>query len=162
LPFFFGDKYTIYKYSGDPRARLNLTDENIFDIAGNDYELLMDSIGSANRYVGKDGLYHYDLCKAKSNMFINNLTTTRQIITTTTTNTMMTTTYGDGDDEPGCTRDNAESWPFYVFIGAQFCLSLGIAPLFSLGISYLCDNLDEKFHALYTGNQSFLLLFCFQ
>jgi hypothetical protein len=30
-------------------------------------------------------------------------------------------------------------------------MSWGIAPLFSLGITYLTENTEEKYHAFYTG-----------
>lgn len=50
-----------------------------------------------------------------------------------------------------CQRDLTNSWSYYVFITGQLSMSLGVAPLFSLGLTYLCDNLDERAHALYTG-----------
>lgn len=50
-----------------------------------------------------------------------------------------------------CIGDASNSWPYYLFILGQLCMSVGIAPLFSLGIVFLCDNLDESKHALYTG-----------
>lgn len=39
-----------------------------------------------------------------------------------------------------------------MFIIGQLLMSLGTAPLFSHGITYLCDNLEERSHALFTGN----------
>jgi hypothetical protein len=159
MPFFFGDKYTIYKYGSNPRGR-NLTDEQHNSILYDGIKGASLRDAAANRYIGKDGLYHYDLCKAKSGtgnvtLWPLNLTTTSPFISAANAAAaakLLTTT---SDGELACTRENAESWPFYVFIAAQFCLSLGIAPLFSLGISYLCDNLDEKFHAFYTGKLFF-------
>jgi hypothetical protein len=38
-----------------------------------------------------------------------------------------------------------------MFIAGQLLMSLGTAPLFSLGITYLCDNIEERSHALFTG-----------
>ena len=44
-------------------------------------------------------------------------------------------------------------WSYYVFIAGQLAMSLGVSPLFTLGLTYLCDNLEERSHALYTGIQ---------
>lgn len=54
--------------------------------------------------------------------------------------------------QDSCERSLENTWPFNVFILAQLLMSLGFAPQFSLGITYLCDNLDEDMHALYTGD----------
>lgn len=50
-----------------------------------------------------------------------------------------------------CTASNDNMWSYYVFITGQLAMSLGVSPLFSLGLTYLCDNLEERSHALYTG-----------
>ena len=42
-------------------------------------------------------------------------------------------------------------WPYYLFIMGQLLMSWGSAPLFSLGITYLCDNSNENRHAIFTG-----------
>jgi MFS family permease len=52
-----------------------------------------------------------------------------------------------------CTRDNTNLWSYYVFITGQLAMSLGVSPLFSLGLTYLCDNVEERSHALYTGKK---------
>ena len=56
------------------------------------------------------------------------------------------------NSQNSCERSLENTWPFNVFIFAQLLMSIGFAPQFSLGITYLCDNLDENMHALYTGN----------
>ena len=51
-----------------------------------------------------------------------------------------------------CSRDLSNNMPFAIFIISQLLMSFGASPLFPLGITFLCDNLDEKLHALYTSN----------
>lgn len=46
--------------------------------------------------------------------------------------------------------DNTD-WMYGLFILAQFVMSWGVAPQFSLGISFITDNSEEKYHAIYTG-----------
>ena len=53
----------------------------------------------------------------------------------------------------GCTR-NGGTWPFFVFILSQVLMSIGSAPIFPLGTTYMCDNVPERYHAVYTGNSS--------
>lgn len=47
--------------------------------------------------------------------------------------------------------NSAVAWTYPMFIIAQLFMSIGSAPLFSLGITYLTDNVEEKRHALFTG-----------
>lgn len=59
-----------------------------------------------------------------------------------------------------CNRTtSAVSWTYAMFIIAQLFMSIGSAPLFSLGITYLTDNIEERKHAFYTGICSYLFLF---
>jgi hypothetical protein len=81
----------------------------------------------------------YDICRPNSTNVTNLLTQYN------------TTTGAIVSDQNSCERSLENTWPFNVFIFAQLLMSLGFAPQFSLGITYLCDNLDENMHALYTG-----------
>lgn len=49
------------------------------------------------------------------------------------------------------TQSSAVAWTYSMFIIAQLFMSIGSAPLFSLGITYLTDNIEERKHAFYTG-----------
>ncbi|RMZ99220.1 solute carrier organic anion transporter family member 3A1-like [Brachionus plicatilis] len=55
-----------------------------------------------------------------------------------------------------CTRDLSNDVPYAIFIISQMVMSFGSAPLFPLGVTFLCDNLDERLHAMYTGNAYYL------
>jgi MFS family permease len=85
------------------------------------------------------------LCLVQSNTngnveFVSNETTILFLTTTTTPTSTIS-----------CHRDFSYTWPFYVFIASQLLMSIGVAPLFSLGTTYLCDNSEERLHAFYTG-----------
>ena len=103
----------------------------------------------------------YDYC------FINNTNyDTTTLMSTTTTATASTTTSTITDKSTtisisvapnatsnSCSRENGSAqWPYYIFIIGQLLMSLGSSPVFALGITYLCDNLEEHLHAFYTGN----------
>lgn len=79
-------------------------------------------------------------------------TTTTSLHTTTTTSQQTLTTTSIKNE---CSRDFSKTWPYVVFIIGQLFMSVGSAPLFSLGVTYLCDNLEERSHPLYTGNLNF-------
>ena len=96
---------------------------------GPKYKILMEDTSSNSSM----SIYEkYDLCR-------------------TFTNVSNSTTENSGNSELNCERNLSDSWPYYVFIAGQLLMSLGVAPTFSLGITYLCDNLEERSHALYTG-----------
>ncbi|CAF0877402.1 unnamed protein product [Brachionus calyciflorus] len=79
-------------------------------------------------------------------------TTTISITSTTSSSTSVSTTSNFEKNKEQCSRDFSKTWPYAVFIIGQLFMSVGSAPLFSLGVTYLCDNLDERSHALYTEN----------
>lgn len=81
---------------------------------------------------------------------VSDQTTENYNLTTITTTSQPHLTTSN-PDSLSCQRDLANTWPYYVFIGGQLLMSLGVAPHFSLGITYLCDNLEERSHAFYTG-----------
>lgn len=53
--------------------------------------------------------------------------------------------------ELNCERTLSDSWPYYAFIAGQLLMSFGVAPTFSLGVTYICDNSEERSHALFTS-----------
>ena len=57
-----------------------------------------------------------------------------------------------------CVKQSSKDWTFYVFIIGQLLMSWGIAPLFPLGITYLCDNLADRIESqsVYTGFCQFI------
>lgn len=73
-------------------------------------------------------------------------------ISTTTTTTMNTA-------KTNCVRNLSDEWPYYMFILGQLLMSWGISPLFSLGITYLTENTEEKYHAIYTGKDKLYFLY---
>ncbi len=83
----------------------------------------------------------YDACKP---IIINN-----NVKSTTSTNSYLTSIKTLNNTQP-CSKIS-EDWPYYIFIAGQLLMSWGIAPLFSLGITYLTENTEEKYHAFYTG-----------
>ena len=76
------------------------------------------------------------------------ITSLLQNLSSTNTPVQSTTTTSPSSS---CNRDGKATWPYYVFILGQLFMSLGSSPIFSLGITYLCDNLEERLHAFYTG-----------
>jgi hypothetical protein len=79
---------------------------------------------------------NYDLCMIGNSSYSNLLSTRVQ-----------------NDTINECSTNNDSMWSYYVFIAGQLAMSLGVSPLFTLGLTYLCDNLEERSHALYTGIQ---------
>jgi solute carrier organic anion transporter family, member 4A len=77
---------------------------------------------------------NYDLCMIGNSSYSNLLSTRVQ-----------------NDTINECSTNNDSMWSYYVFIAGQLAMSLGVSPLFTLGLTYLCDNLEERSHALYTG-----------
>ena len=69
-----------------------------------------------------------------------------------TNSSIITTRYNN--DTIACLNSNDNTWTYYIFIIGQLAMSLGVSPLFSLGLTYLCDNIEERSQALYTGNTS--------
>ena len=82
----------------------------------------------------------YDTCKINNQITKSTTTTTMNLVTTTAAMNIT------------CDRNISDEWPYYLFIIGQLLMSWGIAPLFSLGITYLTENSEEKYHAVYTGN----------
>jgi hypothetical protein len=46
---------------------------------------------------------------------------------------------------------SSKNWAITIFVIAQLIMSWGIAPHFSLGITFITDNTEEQYHAMYTG-----------
>lgn len=42
----------------------------------------------------------------------------------------------------------------YVFFGAQLIMGIGAAPLYTLGITFLDENVSHQMQPFYTGNQT--------
>jgi len=123
LPYFFGSRYSI---NNSPQTQASF-------------------LNSSSSLLNTSGLV--DLCKSKEvlplpvDSFNLNISQTREA--TISEDELMNST---------CYRSLvAGQWPIYAFIGGQLLMSWGIAPLFPLGITYICDNLDEHRHSVYTG-----------
>jgi MFS family permease len=133
FPYFFSTRYSIVSIGISSSSSLN---DNSFN--------------SSNWY------NNVDICEYSDN--ITNFTTTIAPSTVSSFNqTGLFTTSSPASSTDAaaqtayCIRDASNSWQYYLFIVGQCFMSIGIAPLFSLGVVYLCDNLDESKHALYTG-----------
>lgn len=137
FPYFFSPKYTV-SMMNNPHTTMYSRDNN------------SDMFDST-----------VDMCKFRNATTAAATTTTLLMSTglftttphdnnlTTTTLSALTTTQGSTDTP--CVQDTDVSWTLAMFIIAQLFMSLGSAPLFSLGITYLCDNVEERKHASYTG-----------
>lgn len=131
FPYFFSPKYTVHV----------LNNPNTTTFSRDNQSDMFDST--------------VDMCKYRNVTVTAALSTTTSVIstiTTTTTNALnyLTTTYDDGTGI-ACNRGSSVSWTYVMFILAQLFMSIGSAPLFSLGITYLTDNIEERKHASYTG-----------
>lgn len=131
LPYFFSPKYTV-SLVNNPHTTMYSRDNN------------SDMFDST-----------VDMCKFRNvttSLVMTTLFTTTgdHLITDNATNFLTTTPAPDLAHTP-CDRDTDVSWTYAMFIIAQLFMSLGSAPLFSLGITYLCDNVEERKHATYTG-----------
>lgn len=53
----------------------------------------------------------------------------------------------------GAPRARAEdySWTVYLFILAQLLHGVGAAPLFTLGVTYIDENVSKKMSSIYLG-----------
>lgn len=119
----------------------------------------------ADKYVIQ-GYNSPDLNKNKTDLFtdniefckIKNTTSLLSIINNHTNQTNSTNV--DSQASITCNRDFANMWPYYTFICGQLFMSIGSAPLFSLGVTYLCDNLEERLHAFYTGKNTLFFRYC--
>lgn len=134
LPYFLGEKYVIKGYNP---TNLNSS--------------------SSQLTVQDQQLNNIEVCKIKPQQ-IKQTTSTRVILTENSsivfnwTDLSLNSSSSENSQDPlSCNRDFANQWPYYVFIIGQLFMSIGAAPLFSLGITYLCDNLEERKHASYTG-----------
>lgn len=87
----------------------------------------------------------FDTCKSNLNNSLLKSTTASSIVNSTILKTPQT------NSTITCNRDISDEWPYFLFILGQLLMSWGIAPLFSLGITYLTDNSEEKYHAVFTG-----------
>jgi len=123
LPYFFGSRYSL---NNSPQAQASF-------------------LNSSSSLLNTSGLV--DLCKSKEVLPLPvdslNLNISLNREATISEDELMNST---------CYRSLvAGQWPIYAFIGGQLLMSWGIAPLFPLGITYICDNLDEHRHSMYTG-----------
>jgi len=127
LPYFFGARYSLINLSQPQTVSMTQTSSLVND----------------------SGII--DLCKSK-NIFEFKNTSSVNLNSSMTRDTKETSVLNDEFMNSTCYRSLVESqWPIYAFIGGQLLMSWGIAPLFPLGITYVCDNLDENRHSIYTG-----------
>jgi hypothetical protein len=126
FPYFIGNKYFIVSIPSDDSVYLN---SNKTDI-------------------------NVDVCKSPIVLNSSNLSSSLNIFDHVHEQNLTTSEIIDDATNPLCKRNLAYSWEYYMFVLGQLLMSIGTAPLFSLGIVFLCDNLDESKHALYTGKKS--------
>ena len=134
FPYFFSPKYTISSPSSvNTRTRAKLISNITNTTTAGDTTVLPYSNIEICVFQ-----YIYKNWTSTSTASWHNLSTSTQSI--------------ESQEGVNCVRDiSNSSWPYYTFILGQLLMSIGIAPLFSLGIVFMCDNLDESKHALYTG-----------
>ena len=61
------------------------------------------------------------------------------------------------EKKPDCSVDNPETWALALFIIAQFIIGIGTAPIYTLGPTYLYDNVKSHIYSIYAGKNSVYL-----
>jgi hypothetical protein len=154
FPYFFTNKYKIDQFSSNTNG---LNSDNPNDIC-KIHRNITDNLVTTSKMISSV-ITTIDL-ESNSSFAVENLTSLSTIIATTTTTTKTITTMNTNQTaqiDKRCQREFANTWPYYLFILAQLFMSLGTAPIFSLGITYICDNLRETYHAFCTGIYSFCI-----
>jgi hypothetical protein len=140
FPYFFSTRYSI--------VAIGSTNNNNNNNYNNNFN------GSSSS--AADAFSNVDICELvryNESNFTTTTTTTIIGYNQTTPVGPLSSTVSTAAENAYCIRDASNSWQYYMFILGQLLMSVGIAPLFSLGVVFLCDNLDESKHALYTGNK---------
>lgn len=143
FPFFFGGKYVVKMMSTGLTSPVNI---------GN-------SSGSANLTIKTES--NVDMCKINSttlsSYLLSTSTSARSLLSDSTIGSMTTFSTTNffnltsNETSTTCNRNVSTSWTYFLFIIAQLFMSMGSAPLFALGVTYLCDNTPERRHPLFTG-----------
>jgi MFS family permease len=146
FPYFFTNRYNIDRFLSNTNGLSSDNPHEICRIHTNttDFPTTTSnpiSFVTSNIYLGSNNSY-----SVESFSFLST------IITETATTTYKNQT---AQIDKKCQRDFANTWPYYIFILAQLFMSLGTSPIFSLGITYICDNLRETYHAFCTGKYCF-------
>jgi MFS family permease len=165
LPFFISPKYEIKQYSSNRNnddngnALVSLKNETIID----PFFIYDNETGN---FTDQSDKVPYQLCSFDTIYVYNddnpNKTTSlsnegEPSINSSLLIDIITTANSTSNDSTStkvekCVRNRKNTWQFDVFVLGQLFMSLGNSPIFSLGITYLCDNSPENYHAIYTGN----------
>ena len=140
VPYFFSSKYVV---TNAVSFIVNGSNGSIIDVYSG-YDICKPVMSSTLRHTTTSNIV-MSYSQEDSN------TSDYDVSTMSYLSGLSSTTSANSSNGNLCERSLEYTWPYYVFIAAQFLMSLGYAPQFSLGITYLCDNLDESVHAFYTG-----------